>query len=120
MTGFFGTVLSNQNGLGRLFGNGMHLLLSVFSLQGRRTDEQFLKDSLIIGLVTLVPMALFLRLGKPVGLLKLSGAIEVAHIPIVTVLTLYLNHRLSPLTSAPRGFTFVAPWFALDEMLLAP
>jgi hypothetical protein len=106
LTGFFGTVLSNQNGFGRLFGNGMHLLLSAFSLQGRRTDEQFLKDSLIIGLVTLVPMALLLRVGKPVGLLKLSGAIEAAHIPIVTGLTLYLNHRPLPLDLRPSWVHF--------------
>jgi Mn2+/Fe2+ NRAMP family transporter len=106
LTGFFGTVLSNQDGFGRLIGNGMHLLLRSFGLQGRWTDEKFLKDAIVIGLVTLVPMGLFLLVGKPIGLLKVSGAIEAAHVPIVTGLTLYLNHRSLPPDLRPTWFTF--------------
>ncbi len=106
LTGFFGMVLSNQDGFGRLIGNGMHLLLRSFGLKGRWTDEKFLKDAIVIGLVTLVPMGLFLLVGQPVGLLKLSGAIEAAHIPIVTGLTLYLNHRSLPPDLRPSWFAF--------------
>jgi hypothetical protein len=54
---------------------------------GRQGKEKAPLD----GLVTLVPLALFLIVGQPVGLLKLSGAIEAAHIPFVTGLTLYPN-----------------------------
>ena len=46
--------------------------------------------------VTLIPIVFFLVFGEPVALLKLSGAIEAAHIPIVTGLTLYLNRRAVP------------------------
>jgi hypothetical protein len=112
LTGFFGTVLSNQDGLGRLLGNGMHLLLRSFGFQGRWTEEKFLKDAIVIGLVMLVPMGLFLLVGKPGGLLKLSGAIEAAHIPIVTGSMLYLNHRSLLPDLHP-------PWFAFTITVLA-
>jgi hypothetical protein len=65
-----------------------------------------LKNASGIGLVTLVPLALFLIVGQPVGLLKLSGAIGAAHIPFVIGLTLYLNQRLLPPELRPSWFTF--------------
>jgi hypothetical protein len=108
LTGFYGTVLSNQDGFGRLLANGTHLLLHSFGVQGRWTDEAWLKNAFVIVLVTLVPMALFLLVGQPVGLLKLSGAIEAAHIPFVTGLTLYLNHRSLPPDLRPSWLSFAA------------
>jgi hypothetical protein len=65
-----------------------------------------LKNAFGIGLVTLVPLALFLIVGQPVGLLKLSGAIGAAHIPFVIGLTLYRNQRSLPPELRPSWFTF--------------
>jgi hypothetical protein len=41
-------------------------------------------------------------------LLQTAGAIEAAHIPIVTGLTLYLNYRMLPKELSPSKFTFGA------------
>ena len=39
-------------------------------------DETILKNFFIVVLLTLLPIALSLIMGEPVGLLKLAGAIE--------------------------------------------
>ena len=57
-------------------------------------------------LLAILPIAVYQIFGEPVGLLKLAGAIEAAHIPIVTGLTLYLNHRLLPEELRPSKLTF--------------
>lgn len=94
--GFWDTVLSDQDGFGRMFASGTRILGKSFGLSGRWTDEKFLRKSFVIGLVTIVPIALYLAIGNPVSLLKLAGAIEAAHIPVVTAMTLYVNHRMLP------------------------
>jgi hypothetical protein len=71
-----------------------------------------LKNAFGIGLVTLVPLTLFLIVGQPVGLLKLSGAIGATHIPFVIGLTLYLNQRSLPPELRPSWFTFAITAFA--------
>ncbi len=48
----------------------------------------------------------YLFFGQPVGLLQTAGAIEAAHIPIVTGLTLYLNHRILPKELQPSKIIF--------------
>jgi hypothetical protein len=92
--GFWDTVLADQDGFGRLFGDGARTLLQPLELSDRWVDETILKNVFIVVLLTLLPIALYLIMGEPVGLLKLAGAIEAAHIPVVTGLILYLNHRL--------------------------
>jgi hypothetical protein len=66
-------------------------------------------------LVTLLPIGLYLIAGKPVALLKVAGAIEAAHIPVVAGLTLYLNHRHLPADLRPSwpvvGMTALAGLF---------
>jgi Mn2+/Fe2+ NRAMP family transporter len=58
--------------------------------------------------LAIIPILLFLVVGEPVTLLKTAGIIEAVHIPIVTALVLYLNHR-----SLPRGLRASAPVFWL-------
>lgn len=106
--GFWDTVLSDQDGFGRLFGDGTRTLLQSLKLSGRWLDETFLKNVFIVVLLTLLPIALYLIMGKPVGLLKLAGVIEAAHIPVVTGLILYLNHRLLPPDLRPSWAVFAA------------
>ncbi|MEH2069690.1 MAG: hypothetical protein V7K47_16270 [Nostoc sp.] len=57
-------------------------------------------------LLAALPIAIYLFFGKPVGLLQTAGAIEAAHIPIVTGLTLYLNHRMLPKQLQPSKVIF--------------
>jgi hypothetical protein len=61
-----------------------------------------------VTLLAALPIAVYLFFGEPVGLLQTAGAIEAAHIPIVTGLTLYLNHRMLPRKLQPSTFTFWA------------
>ena len=110
--GFWDTVLSDQDGFGRMFTGGTRLLLKNFKLKKKWLDENFLNRIFVIGLVTVAPILLYLWMGEPVSLLKIAGAIEAAHIPVLVVLILYLNHkRLSP-ELKPSTFTFLFTAFA--------
>lgn len=107
--GFWDTVLSDQDGHGRLFANGARMLLEPLGLRGGKwQDEALLRRVVVIGLVTVAPILLFLLIGQPVELLKVAGAIEAAHIPIVTVLVLALNRRMLPGDLRPSLATMLA------------
>lgn len=58
--------------------------------------------------MTVLPIGLYLIAGQPVTLLKAAGAIEAAHIPVVTALTLYVNRKKLPRELQPSWPTFVA------------
>jgi Mn2+/Fe2+ NRAMP family transporter len=120
--GFWDTVLSDQDGHARMFADGSRLVVPAL---GKYSDET-LRRVLVIVLVTLLPIALYAVAGEPVGLLKAAGAIEAGHIPVVTGLTLFLNHtQLTPalrpswpmtLLAAVAGmfFTAFAVYYILD------
>lgn len=83
-----------------MFANGTRILLRRFRWsprrEGRWLSYETLHRACVIVLVTVIPIGLFLAVGEPVALLKVAGAIEAAHIPVVTGLILYLNHRWLP------------------------
>jgi len=103
--GFWDTVLSDQDGHSRLFANGTRHLLPA-KAKGRWTNEKFLQRIFVIVLVTILPIILYLVIGNPVQLLKLAGAIEAAHIPVVTGLVLYLNKKSLPKELQPSKIVF--------------
>ena len=103
---FCSTVLSVEDGFGRMFADGTQILLQGFGMQGRWTNEKFLQRFYIVILLVALPIAVYLFFGQPVGLLQTAGAIEAAHIPIVAGLTLYLNHRMLPKELRPSKFIF--------------
>ncbi|MBD2459750.1 Nramp family divalent metal transporter [Oscillatoria sp. FACHB-1407] len=103
---FCSTTLSDQDGFGRMFANGTRIILQGFNRRDRWTNESFLKRVYIVVLLAILPIVVYLAFGEPVGLLKLAGVVEATHIPIVTGLTLYLNHRLLPAELRPSHFTF--------------
>jgi hypothetical protein len=82
--GFGDTVLSDQDGHGRMFADGSRLVVPASS----RYSDRAVQRAFVLTLVTVLPIALYLVMGKPVELLKMAGAIEAAHIPVVTGLTL--------------------------------
>jgi Mn2+/Fe2+ NRAMP family transporter len=106
--GFWDTVLSDQDGHSRLFANGTRLLLRPFGLSGRWTDEAFLQRAFVLVLVTASPILLYLAIDQPVRLLKVAGAIEAVHIPVVAALVLFLNRTLLPRDLRPSWFVFLA------------
>lgn len=106
--GFWDTVLSDQDGFGRMFAGGFRLLLSPFHLKGKWNDETFLKNLVVIVVATLLPIILYLLVGEPVRLLKIAGMIEAVHIPVLVVLTLLLNRRTLPPGLRPSLFTTLA------------
>ncbi|MGB3203372.1 MAG: Nramp family divalent metal transporter [Crinalium sp.] len=103
---FCSTTLSVQDGFGRMFADGTQILLQGFGVRGRWTNEKFLRRFYIVVLLAILPIAVYLFFGEPVGLLQTAGAIEAAHIPIVTGLTLYLNHRMLSDQLRPSAFSF--------------
>jgi hypothetical protein len=105
---FCSTTLSVEDGFGRMFADGTQIILQGFGVRSRWNSEKFLQRVYIVVLLTILPIAIYLFFGKPIGLLQTAGAIEAAHIPIVTGLTLYLNYRMLPKELRPSKFTFGA------------
>jgi Mn2+/Fe2+ NRAMP family transporter len=103
---FCSTVLSVEDGFGRMFADGTQIILQGFGVRGRWTNEKFLQRVYIVVLLVVLPIAVYLFFGQPVGLLQTAGAIEAAHIPIVTGLTLFLNHRMLPTELRPSKIIF--------------
>jgi Mn2+/Fe2+ NRAMP family transporter len=110
--GFWSTVLSDQDGFGRMFADGTRLLLRRGGREPAWAREAALRRVFVIVVLTAAPMALYLAVGKPVGLLKLAGAIEAAHIPVVAGLTLFLNARVLPEELRPSWPSRLAAGFA--------
>lgn len=106
LAGFWQTTLTNQDGWARLFADGTNILLQPLNVRDRWRSEAFLRRVYIVGLLTVLPAALYLAVGEPVGLLKLAGGIEAAHIPVIAWLTLYLNRRLLPRELRPSTWAF--------------
>jgi hypothetical protein len=103
--GFWDTVLSDQDGFGRMFAGGTRILLAPLKLGKRWQNEVFLKRLFVLVVVTILPIALYLAVGNPVTLLKIAGFIEAAHIPVLVVLVLLLNHRELPKELRPSLVT---------------
>ncbi len=104
---FCSTTLSVQDGFGRMFADGTRILLQGFGVgQGRWTNETFLRKFYIAVLLAILPIVVYLLLGRPIGLLQTAGAIEAAHIPVVAGLTLFLNRRMLSHKLRPSGLTF--------------
>jgi len=110
--GFWDTILSDQDGFGRMFVSGARLLRNpgaVSGGDGRDADQDAVRERrmrrwIVLVVLAAAPTALYLLVGEPVTLLKAAGAIEAAHIPVVAGLTLYLNHRQLPRHLRPTRF----------------
>lgn len=118
--GFWDTILSDQDGFGRMFASGARLLRNPGGGSGggsggdgrganqEAAGERRLRRWIVLVVLAAAPTALYLLVGEPVTLLKAAGAIEAAHIPVVTGLTLYLNHRHLPRHLRPTRFATAA------------
>jgi Mn2+/Fe2+ NRAMP family transporter len=105
--GFWDTVLSDQDGFGRMFSGGTRLLMKNSRRKAKWATEKNLQRIYVIVLVTIAPIVLYLILGEPIRLLKIAGAIEACHIPLVVTLVLFLNHKELPEELRPSRFSFL-------------
>lgn len=117
LLGFSGTLVSVQDGFGRMLSHGARLLAP--ALAGH---ERAVRRTTIIGLCGVAPALLFAWLGEPVTLLKIAGAIEASHIPLLAGLVLLLNRTALPRELRPSRFvvggTLVATaFFALFALV---
>ncbi len=99
--GFWDTLLSDQDGFGRMFQAGARELRDALHLPEVWLDGDRFQRWTVIGLLAVAPTVLYLSTGEPVGLLKLAGAIEAIHIPVVAILTLMLNRTQLPRVLRP-------------------
>jgi len=102
--GFWDTVLSNQDGFGRMFSTGTRMLMPGRS---KRLTDKFLQRFFVIVLVTAAPITVYLIIGEPIQLLKIAGAIEAFDIPILVILILYVNQKNLPPALKPSKFAFI-------------
>ena len=114
--GFWDTVLSDQDGFGRMFSTAARPVVDRLPML-RRWNEQRLRRAIVIVVLAVIPLLLYFAVGEPVVLLALAGIVEAAHIPVVAVLTLRLNKRhlprgLQPTPWAVAGTVTAAAFFA--------
>lgn len=105
--GFWDTVLSDQDGFGRMFAGGSRLLLSKTRMNKKLLDEKKLIRFFVITVCTILPVILYLVMGEPVTLLKIAGVIEAAHIPFLVALVLIMNYKKLHKELRPSLFTTI-------------
>ena len=113
----WGTILSHQDGWGRMFADATaHLrssdgdeqlpepidqlgdeVRSAWSSFGFHPAQgEWLRVSYVLVAATAVPLALLLMVPNPVDLLTIGGIIEAVHMPVVVFLTLFVNKSMLP------------------------
>lgn len=123
-----GTILSNQDGWGRMFADATLILLAPKlkkeGLQQKGNDNQQnnrskgkswwqkvisergkLKDAYAIVFGTIIPLIVFFLVRNPVDILSIAGIVAAVHTPVVVFLTLYLNMKRLPKALRPGGFS---------------
>lgn len=108
----WGSILSNQDGWGRMYADATLMLMPRGKEDDRRKGSRVkllrkLKNIYILIVLTLIPIIVFLALRDPVDILSVAGIITAAHLPIVVTLTLYLNVKRLPRSLGP-GIFFIA------------
>ena len=128
-----GTILSNQDGWGRMFADGTLILLEPkFKEEGLRkkesegitrekkknwwqkiiTDRRKLKNTYAIIFGAIIPLIVFFLVKNPVDILAIAGTVAAVHTPVVVFLTLYLNMKRLPKGLQPS-------WFSISCMVLS-
>jgi Mn2+/Fe2+ NRAMP family transporter len=121
----WGSVLANQDGFGRLYADATLLLLPArwFARLAPRGTEGGSRDAhgkvrrrlgatYTIVVLTIAPLVIFFVARDPVQILSVGGILAAAHMPLVVVLTLYLNRTRLPGALRPSTATVVATLLA--------
>ncbi len=105
-----GTILSNQDGWGRMFADATLILIGRRikqspSLRGDQeknwwqkiiTNRGKLKNTYAIIFGAIIPLIVFFMVRNPVDILSVAGIVAAVHTPVIVFLTLYLNHKRLP------------------------
>lgn len=126
----WGTILSNQDGYGRMFADGTFILAMPFlkrkrmvekneqdvyqpsaQLKGRKkkiagwlSNYKGMQKFYAIFLAAVFPLLLVFIIQDPVEILSVGGIVAAVHTPVVVFLTLYLNHKRLPKEFRPGKF----------------
>jgi len=126
---FSGTLVANMDGWGRMLSEGSVFIAKQMNLSGLATSARFYRYLYIIGLMVVVPAAMFFFNPEPVAFLMIAGIVEAIQIPIVALSTLYLDRRtlhpeLKPSTisvilmiAASAFFAFFAAYFIYTRLI---
>lgn len=103
----YGTIFAATAANSRVFADMFRLMGSFAS--DDYTARVKVRDRFII-LLTLVPVVLFLAFGNPVQMVVIGGTAQALMLPVISIGTLYLRHRLLPKSVAPGPLTTAALW----------
>jgi Mn2+/Fe2+ NRAMP family transporter len=118
LVALWGSVLSNQDGWGRMYADATMMLFPRWTQRvsrgvGAAALRERLKTIFVLAALTAAPIALFLALRDPVAILSIAGLITAAHLPVVVSLTLYLN-----LSRLPRDLGPGPVWIAASAVAI--
>lgn len=104
--GFWGTILTNQDGWAGMLADGVrHLFPNARSTWLR--NEKLFKNIIIVVLLTIIPIIIFVIWGEPVLLLQIGGIIQIVFIPFVAWFVLRMNRTLLPEENRPSRVTTI-------------
>lgn len=142
MIALLGTILSNQDGYGRMFADGTVILAMPFLKKKKLIDpalpdaaeekaepleEQDTKRRMVTSLIldkkslrvfyaifigAALPILAFFLVRDPVEILDVAGTVAAVHTPVVVFLTLHLNRAKLPKLVRPGKFITVAMWLS--------
>lgn len=142
MIALLGTILSNQDGYGRMFADGTVILLMPFLKKKKAIDpdlpdeaenkaepleelepkkkkatslllnKKWLRVFYAIVFGAILPIIVFFAVKNPVDILAVAGTVAAVHTPIVVFLTLHLNRTRLPDPLRPGKFILMAMWLS--------
>lgn len=142
MIALIGTILSNQDGYGRMFADGTVILAMPFLKKKEMVDPEvptaaeeraepieeqdkfrkkttsILLDKKLLRIFyaivfgAVIPIAVFFMVKDPVDILSIAGTVAAVHTPVVVFLTLHLNRTRLPAPVKPGKFITGAMWFS--------
>jgi hypothetical protein len=127
---FSGTLVANMDGWGRMLSEGSIFIVRQLKLTGLAASARFYRYLYVIGLMVIIPAAMFFTNPEPVAFLMVAGIIEAIQIPVVALSTLYLNRRALPaglkpstlsvllMIAAIAFFTFFAVYYVYIELIV--
>ncbi len=98
---FWSTLVANLDGWTRMLGQGSIFIARQARATGRWVSMRFYRYVYLLGLMGIVPLVFVLASIEPVTALAIAGIIEAAQIPVVALMTVYLNRRTLPTEFRP-------------------
>ena len=142
MIALLGTILSNQDGYGRMFADGTVILAMPFLKKKKLIDPElpvaaenkaeprkeisgkkkkltslllnktWLRGFYAIVFGAVLPIIVFFAVKNPVDILAVAGTVAAVHTPVVVFLTLHLNRTRLPQPIRPGKFITAAMWLS--------